>query len=721
MQMLNYIYCAAFAIIMLTGAYMVSQYRGLVRMSEGRPNMADLAARIRSGSKVFTKAMYRRILVVVAILSIIIFFALERWAGLAFLVASALTSVGVIVGMRVATYANVRSAAIALHSFENGEPEEVRDSKTVTATAKASQICGLIVDTAGILNLILVLFLSFYFEGMDCVRPRESLVIPLVVRLTASSLGWSIVAMFCRVAGGIFTKTGDMAADIVGKIKWHFHEDDPRNPAVLADFVGDNVNDIDGNQADLGESFVATPVTAIVTAVTMFSTMLNSNLMFAAIAYPLILVLGGLVSSLIGLFYSSHAKNCKSPKTQINISMYIAAGGAMLTSLIAAYCLFGRGGEIPEDFKLGWASLFVATLCGIAAGVIVGLIAQHFTDLESKWAKRVAEAAKEGSALCASMSQAAGWISCFAEVGVVVTFSCVAAAIAGPYGRSVMALGMLSFVAQPIAADAFGPISDNAGGIAESCKLPPEVRRTTDKNDAFGNSSAAVGKGFAIGSAAAVVASQISTYVMAYGGSGLNVVDNSVMFGAFLGGGLIAAFCGLLAKYTIMAADEMAAECIKILQDVKERVERGELSEDFIPDPNPCIHIATVNAMKKMVTPVVITVLATVSVGFIFGPETLGGMLFGVALVGLILAIYFSNAGGLADNAKKRYEAGLMKGYEEGAIGYNEAHDATVVGDTIGDWMKDVVAVSIDIFMKIMGTLAMMLAPLFANYQILSL
>ncbi len=708
MQLLQYVCYATLAVVTLAVIYMITQYRGVKKMSEGTPEMSKLAARIRSGSKVFTKAMYIRIIIAAAILTPIICFFIEAGAGVAFVVGFVCTSISVLVGMSVATYANVRATATALANVDM--KEEIACARTVNTTIKASQICGIVVHSSALLGLTLVTL----FSGADSfnLSAGGGLIVPIVARLTAYSLGWSIVAMFCRVAGGIFTKAADMGADLIGKVMMHFEEDDPRNPAMTADLVGDNVNDIDGNQADLGESFTATPVTTIITAINMYGRADNQAMLMVAIVYPFILAVGGLISSIAGLFYASHAKESKSPSKQINASMFIAAGGALITSFVAS-CLLFSDGTTPAEFKLGWSSPFWSTVCGIVAGVAIGMIAQHYTDLNSKWAKNVSEMAQKGSALSASLSHVAGWISCFAEIGIVAICSYIASTIAGPYGQSIMALGMLSFVAQPIGADAFGPISDNAGGIAESCGLPPRVRVITDKDDAFGNSSAAVGKGFAIGSAAAVVLSQISTYLRAYGGVSLDFAKSNVMLGCLLGAGLIAMFCGLLGKYTIVAAGEMAVEC-------KKQFEIPEVADGSRePDSNKCIYIATINALKKMIIPVAIAVGATLIIGFGFGAETLGGTLAGVALVGLPLAIYFSNAGGLADNGKKRYEANLEKGYERGTLGYNAAHDAAVVGDTMGDWMKDVVAVSIDIFMKIMGTLAIMLAPLFVAYQIL--
>ena len=707
------------AVVVLVAIYMAYQYRKVKRMPEGNKKMSSLAEKIRTGSKVFTKAIYKRIVPLSFIIAVILTLFVEVGAGLTFLGGLAFTTISVIVGMSVATYTNVRTAATALKSVENNNKEEVACAKTVNTTITGSQICGLIVHASSLLGLAIVILstgISPEATGHSLVNiifhTTTAPIVPIVTRLTAYSLGWSIVAMFCRVPGGIFTKAADIGADLIGKVFMHFEEDDHRNPAVVCDFIGDNVNDIDGNQADLGESFTATPVTAIVTAVSMYGLLGKPELLAVTAIYPLIIALGGLISSLIGLFYASHVKESKNPAKQINASMYIAGGGALIASFVAAYFLFGAKGIIPAEFKLGWWSLILSTALGIVAGTVIGLIAQYFTDLNSKWCKNTALKAPQGSPICASYSQAGGWISCLFEILVVAICSWGACQIAGPYGQAIMALSMLSFVAQPISADAFGPISDNAGGIAESCELDEKVRTITDKNDAFGNSSAAVGKAFAICAAAAVILSQINGFMMAAGYTTLDLLNSSVMLGLLLGGGLIATFCGLLAKYTLDAADEMAKECIKQLSD--EDIVAGRRD----PDYKACVKIATENALRKMVIPVALAIGATLILGFVFGPSTLGGALAGVMTVGLPLAIYFSNAGGLADNAKKRFEAGLMKGFEKGTLAYERAHDAATVGDTIGDWMKDVVAVAIDIFMKIMGTIGIMLAPMMAAYYL---
>ena len=561
--------------------------------------------------------------------------------------------------------------------------------------------------------------LTLLLTGIEAVASghgilSSAMVIPACSRLTAYSLGWSIIAMFCRVPGGIFTKAADIGADLIGKVYMHFAEDDPRNPASVADNVGDITNDIEGNQADLGESTAATPVTATVTAFNMYGLIGgNQEILKILIAFPLIMSIAGLISSIVGLVYASNVKTSKSPKSQLNASMYIAASGAVIASFAASKLLFSNPELIPAEFRAGDLSLFICTLCGIVAGVAVGLIAQRFTDLDSKWCKDTAGKAKQGSAIIASYAQAGGWISCFFEIGVVAFLSFTAQKIAGAYGQAIMALGMLCFVAQPISADAFGPISDNAGGIAEACHLPEGVRRITDKNDAVGNSTAAVGKGLAIGAAVAVVLSQVSALMGAAGKTMLNMLEPEPMLGGLLGAGLMGTFCGLLAKYTLQAADHMAAECRKQFKD------KDVVNGLKDPDYKACIISATNDAISKMIYPVALAVGATLIPGFAFGVETLGGLLLGTTLVGAVCAGQFSNAGGLADNAKKRFEAGLVVGYEPGTADYDFVHDAAVVGDTMGDWMKDVVAVCIDIFMKIIGILGMMLAPIFAQYNLL--
>ena len=710
-MLLQHVYYATFAVLTVAIVYMVLQYRGVISMSEGTESMSFMASRIRNGAKVFELEIWQKITIASLILAGFIGLFVDKAATIAFLIGAVLTTVVVIVGMSIATYAGVRAAAVALETID--EDDETAGGKTVSATVKASQICGISVEAALLLGLVII-GLAW---GFDPVAKAESFIkiegfefIASVVRLTAYGLGWSIVAMFCRVPGGIFTKAADIGADLIGKVEFHFKEDDHRNPAVLADQTGDNVNDVAGNQADLGESTTATPNTTIITAITMYGTG-SIAVLEGAIAYPYIVLLGGLLSSIIGLYYASHAKKSKNPAHQINMSMYIAAIGALISSLIASYICFY--GNTPAEFKAGWISPFLSTVFGIVAGIGVGLIAQRFTDMDSWWAKYIAERADKGPAIAASLAQAAGWISCLPEVALVLLMSYFAEKVTGPYGTAVMALGLLSFVAQAIGADAFGPISDNAGGIATCCELPPKVRERTDKNDAFGNESAAVGKAFAIGSAAAVVKAQLAAYAMTYGATSLNILNGDVTLGIFIGVGMMAMFCGLLAKFTLDAATVMAEECRKQL--LKPEVQSGEQ----LPDAEACIKIATKYALNKMLIPVAAVIIETLTIGFVFGADALGGAIGGSMYIGFPLAVYFSNTGGLADNVKKRFESGLVTCYNDDIDKYNLAYAASIIIDTIGDWMKDVVATAIDIFMKIEGVLGLMLAPAFNAYHLL--
>ena len=706
--MLTYVYSAAFAVVAFAILYMIVEHRKLMAMSEGTQQMSEVALKIRSGSTTFLKTIYPRIAAAALVLAVLIAISVNPMSGIFFIIGLILTTVSVVVGLSISTYANVRTTAKA---YENrNEPENIATAHTVSATLQGSKICGIIVEASVILGLVVILVIM----GEDSfIRPAGSINAPITAALTGYGLGWSVVAMFCRVAGGIFTKAADIGADLIGKVFMHFKEDDPRNPAVLADLTGDNVSDVASNEADLGESFAATPITCIIAATTVFATLPIAS-MYSAIAFVLILAIGGLLSAILGLHCASRVKATKKPSRQLNLSMYIAMAGTLLTSAVASYCLFANK-ELPGTFKLGWATPLVCSLCGILAGPLIGLIAQYFTDSEGKWAKRVAKDAKIGSAICVSTAMGAGLISVFWEVAVVVVFAGISLAVGGPYGNAVMALGMLAFVAQPIGVDAFGPISDNAGGIAENSGLSPEdekkTRTITDKDDAAGNTTAAIGKGYAIGSAAAVVMSMISSYAMSYGATTVNLLNAKVLLSIVAGGGLVWLFCGLLQKYTGMAAAEMAEE-------VKKQLLRKEVLDGTVePDALACIKIGTENALRKMIAPVAIPIIATLGFGFILGPDSLCGALIGVAANGICLAIFFSNFGGLADNAKKRFEA-AMEDIIEGMEGYDFAHDAATVGDTIGDWCKDVVAVCIDIFMKIMATTATMLAPMFLQYSI---
>lgn len=734
-DIIRYVCWAAFLVVAVAFCYMYSQYRRVkkYRFEEATSPMQELAAKIRDGAKEFVKTLYKWIIIAGIVLFVVLIIVMGIDVGLLFLLGLTLTAIAELIGMSIATLANVRTAATAYEfrdlplesevendpsydekaKLENRKANAAANAKINNAAITASQICGIAVMAAGILGFAFIVLITPW-SGFFA-QPGKTAIL-IVKRVTGYSLGWSVMAMFARVPGGIFTKAADIGADLIGKVLMHFKEDDARNPAVLADFIGDNVNDIKGNMADLGESFVATPVTAIIAAAVTFGNPESEAALTAAVAFPFFLMVAGLVGSIVGLFYASHARKSDHPEKQINASLFISAGFAMAGGLVGSVVLF-KGAAIPSVFKYGSATGFICDVLGIASGVIVGFVAKYFTDLKSKMVANISQRAKQGNALAIVEAQVVGWISVPFEVIVVAFASYVAGRIGDVYGTAIMAAGMLSFIAQPISADAFGPIADNAGGIVESCECGDRTRSRTDVIDAFGNSSAAVGKGFAICSAAAVVLTQIKTFSAAAGISNVDLLNGEVQLGVLIGGALMAFFCGLLWKYTNEAANEMAAE-------VRKQLEKPEvISGKAEPDSKACIKIATNDAVKRTVTPVAIVIVETVFVGFVFGPHAMAGCLEGTSLVGIILAIYFSNAGGAADNSKKRYEAGLetdpASNFMPGTAEFEAAHDATVACDTVGDGQKDVVAVSCDIFMKIMGTLATMLAPMFSQYALL--
>ena len=734
-DIIRYVCWAAFLVAIVAFVYMYTQYRRVknFKFAIGTEPMQELAAKIRNGAKRFVEALYKWIVVAGLVLFLILIFVMGIDVALLFLFGLTITAIAELIGMSIATLANVRTAATAYEFRDLPLESEVANDESYDDKAKAeiakanaeanakinntaitaSQICGLAVMTAGIIGVAFVVLITPW-SGFFA-QPGKTAIL-IVKRVTGHSLGWSIMAMFARVPGGIFTKAADEGADLIGKVFMHFKEDDARNPAVLADFIGDNVNDIKGNMADLGESFVATPVTAIIAAVVTFGNPENEAVLTAAVAFPFILMIAGLIGSIVGLFYASHARKSKNPERQINASLFIAAGFAMVGGLVGSMYLF-KGSAVPGVFKYGAVTGFICDVLGIAAGVVVGFVSKYFTDLKSRMVAGISQRAKQSNALAIVEAQVVGWISVPFEVIIVAIAAYVAGRVGDTYGSSIMAAGLLSFIAQPIAADAFGPIADNAGGIVESCDCGHRTRSRTDIIDAFGNSSAAVGKAFAICSAAAVVLTQIKTFSAAAGIANVNLLNGDVQLGNLIGGALMAFFCGLLWKYTNEAANEMAAECKK--QFARPEVVNGQEE----PDSEACVTIATNDAVKRTITPVVVVIAETLLIGFIFGPYAMAGCLQGTSLVGIILAIYFSNAGGAADNAKKRYEAGLENIKEEnfmpGTEEFEAAHDATVACDTVGDGQKDVVAVSCDIFMKIMGTLATMMAPMFSQYALL--
>ena len=696
------VHIIALGVIAIALIFMLLNYHSLKKLSEGDQRMISIAKIIREGANTFMKAEYKTILIVVLIVALAFAVFIEKSSGITFILGASMSSVACLLGMKSATYANVRTANQARKTRSIGQ--------TVKVALTGGSISGLSVQAFGLLGLVLVIIFT---GGINSDASGTGFIPvlktnPTIMRLTTYSLGCSLVAMFNRVAGGNYTKAADISADIVAKVRHNMPEDDCRMPNTIADFIGDNVNDIAGNCSDLLESFVATIVASILIAVSIANG--NPTLSQAAITYPIILASGGLFGCIIGLFYVLKHKPSRDPSKELNLATYISAGMVLIVGGIAAYLVF-HGVKLHEDFAIGWASPWVSSILGIVSGVAIGKITEFYTSTKYKSVRSIAEISREGEAFVITKGDAVGSKSCLLPILVIGLSLFISGKLCGVYGIAIAALGMLSFVATTVSIDAFGPISDNAGGIAESCRLGPDIRAITDQLDAVGNTTAAIGKGFAIGSAAFATVSLIFAYVGSYSGSlepVLNIASFIVIAGGIVGGALVEFFSALLTDNTIESAHLMADEGDRQLSVP------GVLEGTVKPDYNKCIEMATKQALRKMLIPSILALIIPIIGGLFFGPQFVGGVLIGATIVAIPRAIFMGNSGGAFDNAKKLVESGFLKGHGKGS----PEHKATVVGDTVGDTRKDVVGVALDIFIKTMSTVANTLAPLFASFHV---
>ena len=703
-------------IIILLGIslfYILFSYFRIRGMEEGTDEMVRLSGIIRSGSSTFLITEYKHIVPVLAVVAVLITLFIEKTCALTFLLGGSMSSLACVLGMKSATYANVRTANKARKTGSIGE--------TVRVALCGGSISGLAVQTFGMAGFIMILLLSggishdAVSHGMLASLPCN----PSIMRIVTYSLGCSVVAMFNRVAGGNYTKAADISSDILGKIRHDLPEDDSRIPNTIADFIGDNVNDIAGNCSDLLESFVATMAASIMTAVTLYRTAaaggpehITEAAFRATVTYPVVLAACGLAGSLAALGWAGFKKMGEDPSRELDLSTWIAAGFTVVLGGIAAFFIFHNVG-LYEEFRLGWASPWLSSLCGIISGVAIGVITEYYTSTDHRPTRELAEICQEGEAFVVTRGDAIGSRSCLAPVLVIGVSLLISGYICGTYGVAVAALGMLSFVGATVSIDAFGPIADNAGGIAESCHLAPEVRVITDRLDAIGNTTAAIGKGFAIGSAAFATVSLIVSYVGNYTAAGdplvLHFASVPVVAGGIIGGALVEYFSAMLTDNTIDSA--------KIMADVGDSMMSipGVLEGTTVPDYNKMISLAAREAIRKMVVPSLTALMVPLVGGLLFGVRFVGGLLVGATIVAIPRAIFMGNSGGAFDNAKKYIEGGFLKGAGKGSA----AHKASVTGDTIGDTRKDVVGVALDIFIKLMSTVANTLAPVFMHISLL--
>ena len=675
-------------------------------MDEGTEEMKELSGLIREGANTFMKTEFRSIGAVVIILALVFSLFVEKTSGLTLLLGAVMSSIVCILGMKSATYANVRTANVARNTLSIGE--------TVKVALLGGSISGLAVQAFGLLGLTAIMMV---FGGIQADAQSSGFLAslpcnPFITRITTYSLGCSVVAMFNRVAGGNYTKAADISADILGKIRHDLPEDDSRVPNTIADFIGDNVNDIAGNCSDLLESFVATIAASLMIAVTNYVTggeQVSVATYDATLLFPILLAGVGLLACFLSLVLASKRKKMSdNPSRELNIMTWIASALTLIMGLGISFYLF-RGKDLYDTFRLGWISPWCSVVFGVLSGIFIGGITEYYTSTDFKPTQDLAKIAHEGEAFVITKGDAIGSRSCLLPILLIGVSLFVSGRLCGTYGIALSALGMLSFVAATVSIDAFGPIADNAGGIAESCHLDQNVRLITDRLDAVGNTTAAIGKGFAIGSAAFATVSLIVAYVSNYAHSGaepiLNIASYVVIAGGIIGGALVEYFSALLTDNTVDAAKLMADEGDRQLSIP------GVLEGTVKPDYNRMIRMAANTALRKMLLPSVLAMLIPVIGGLLFGVDFVGGMLVGATITAIPRAIFMGNSGGAFDNAKKYIERGAVAGSEKGS----PAHKAAVTGDTVGDTRKDVVGVALDIFIKTMSTVANSLATVFTH------
>lgn len=708
---------------LLALGYAAFNFIGVKNLDEGTDRMKEISAAIRVGANAFITYEYKIIAVVVVIIAIAFaaIFTVQygefSWEpSVCFMIGVIMSASAGWVGMKIATYANVRVSNTARNTKNIGS--------TLKVALKGGSVMGLCVGGFALLGLFLVyIIFGFGLNMLDIEALRGAHVFTQC--LSCYALGCSIVAMFNRVGGGIYTKAADMGADLVGKTEAHIPEDDPRNPATIADNVGDNVGDVAGLGSDLLESFVGAISSAIILAVSLYLSNVANNLevsdeMLSKMMYfPLVFAAIGLIASILGIAYVLLKKGSDNPHRDLNISTWSAAGITIIGGFVATYLLFnGENADILKvaGFNIGFISPWIAASLGVVSGVIIGGIAEYYTSYDYKPTQTIAQASKEGAALTITQGLSVGMKSCMYPLIILGITTYASYAVSGMFGIAMAAVGMLSFVSATVSVDTYGPISDNAGGIAEMSELEPEVREITDKLDSVGNTTAAIGKGFAIGSASLAALSLMVSFLYAFQPEGssldLNFTNPLILAGALVGGALPYLFSGMLIEAVANAARKMVEEVRRQFRDIP-----GILEGKAKPDYKTCIEISSQGALKEMRMPAIISIIFPVIAGFLFGPYFVGGLLIGATLSAIMLAIFTGNAGGAWDNGKKYIESGAIEGQGKGS----PAHDAAVVGDTVGDPLKDTVGPSLDILIKIMSTVSLVAAVMFYNYNLLYL